>query len=366
MIAVHFQDPSFDRAYLHWRNACSPRNAWTSLRGLPMEKVDGWWRAEMDASAAEFTIHDGNERWQPGGVDNNLRTRWPETWVRGAFMSPCNPDLPRPADLLLVLSVNLRTWQESRARQKLMRVAEAVEVLRPDFVCLQECAQHRDATPVSAPSAIEGDVPIRSDHAALLVCHEVSRATGQPWRFTWGWAHYGFNVFEEGLAVMTPHPVLSVDQAWLSAERSPRSLDSRKAVRLRADLRGRPVDVVSTHLSLGAEARDVQIANLADWVRDRMDRPDAVAVVAGDFNAEPADPTLHPLRTFGEAWLEANHGFDVEPTREDGVHIDYVFYAGNVRAAPLAQTWFRHAPGMGGRVSDHCGVAAWIQLGPPA
>lgn len=92
-----------------------------------------------------------------------------------------------------------------------------------------------------------------------------------------------------GNAILTRLPVIAAATRMLA----PRS-DYRTAIRLRVDVRGRPVDVVNTHLAWephAAPVRAQQIGDLIGW----LPGDGAPLIVMGDFNAPLADAGLAPL-----------------------------------------------------------------------
>lgn len=140
-----------------------------------------------------------------------------------------------------------------------------------------------------------------------------------------------------------------------------------------------PLRFVGTHLNhRGRAVRALQARAVLTRVEARP-ADEAVAVVAGDFNAAPGAPELEALRrrlcdVFAEVglgrgitWSSENPQARVR--RPPGRRIDYVWVAGrpggSVRCEPLACRVVCHEPHEGVFPSDHFGVYAELGLRHP-
>lgn len=144
---------------------------------------------------------------------------------------------------------------------------------------------------------------------------------------------------------------------------------------------GGSVLVVVTHLHhLGPdeELRDDQARQLLEWLATAP--PTDAQIVMGDFNADPAEPTVARMRAggFRSAYAEAN-GADPAVTWPSGLQapamdtdgspecLDYVWIRGDVRVASAQLAFDRSAaddPTL--YPSDHLGIAAHLELGASA
>lgn len=369
---VHAHLPDWEQAFMHFSVA---GGEWTEPPGVPMVPEQPPWfhRAEAPGGVdLQLVFSDGADGWFPGGIGNDLRTSWPEIWVQEGLVFTHPPASPRPDDELVVLTLNLHTYQEADARAKLGRVAEVIARLRPDFVCLQECAQHSSAALIEDPRAVPGEAvdAIRADNMAHLIAGDLAERFGIETRYTFSWAHYGWDVWQEGLAVMTPHPVVGTEQRFISQLTTRNNINSRKAVLLAAEVPGHGrIHAFSTHTSWGPTQAE-QLRRLSAWVIEEEEAVGPLAtVVAGDFNADAGgdgygllvDPLVGGLR---DSYAEANpRGFSDPTFPGDASRIDYIF---SRRAGPLraktSQIYFRYVPTLGGRVSDHYGVVTRFRV----
>ena len=144
---------------------------------------------------------------------------------------------------------------------------------------------------------------------------------------------------------------------------------------------GTSVLVVVTHLHpLGPDEglRDEQARQLLEWLAGAPSTD--AQIVMGDFNADPAEPTVARMRAGGyrSAYAEAN-GADPAVTWPSGLQapamdtdgspecLDYIWIRGDIRAASARLVFDRPAaddPTL--YPSDHLGIAAHLELGANA
>ena len=143
---------------------------------------------------------------------------------------------------------------------------------------------------------------------------------------------------------------------------------------------GGSVLVVVTHLHhLGPDEglRDEQAGKLLEWLASAP--PTDGQLVMGDFNADPAEPTVARMcgAGFRSAYAEAN-GAEPEVTWPSGLQapamdtdgspecLDYIWIRGEVRAVSARLAFDRPAaddPTL--YPSDHLGISAHLEIGSP-
>lgn len=266
-----------------------------------------------------------------------------------------------------VLTLNLHCWQESDAEAKLDRVARVIADLRPDLVLLQEVGQHVDAPIVGSRKA----EVIRADNAALLIADTLRHEHGQPQDWAWFFAHIGFDEWEEGVALLTPHRIGAAEGWFVSEPGSRHRWNARRMLVAEVDLGpARTVTCASAHFSWWDDDEEP--------FAPQFDRADAImrrrmedAVFAGDFNVRDDGPGYAHMMRNGE-WTDA-HVTAVAPDRPSGTfpgdiagwsgapagRIDYVLCRGPHLRPRAARTLFDTAET---RVSDHFGLLVDFDL----
>jgi endonuclease/exonuclease/phosphatase family metal-dependent hydrolase len=380
---VHFLDSAGWGAV----NVASSGNggAWTAWPGVAMaSEGGGWFSATIPTfRAIEFSFNDGATSL-PARAADNLRTSWEEVWIKDGLLFTYRPDTAaEPATELSILTLNLHTYQEvgiadgGTQAEKLDRVADAIAALGVDFVALQECAQSAGAAVITDPRAsllADGSQPLKSDNMATLISRRLADVHGLTYRYAWTWAHYGFTNYEEGVAVLSRHPVDSYDSTYVSTSTSYGDpLFARKAIQLGATLPGgQAVNVYSAHLSFTGPAQDHQLDQLRSWMAGKEANGAIASIVGGDFNMiQGSGGYLRMTSATGGAafvdgyWAANPWGFG-DVTIQAGQRIDYVFVKRGDPLLPLTgQLYFK--PGeawLGGRVSDHVGTVLRFRLAP--
>jgi endonuclease/exonuclease/phosphatase family metal-dependent hydrolase len=179
---------------------------------------------------------------------------------------------------------------------------------------------------------------------------------------------------EYGNSLLVREPLAAVDEARLDLGLNRAA--NRAVVALAG---GASVLVVVTHLHhLGPDEalRDEQAHQLLEWLATAPATDGQV--VMGDFNADPAEPTVARMRADGyrSAYAEAN-GQDPAVTWPSGLQapamdtdgspecLDYIWVRGAVRVVSARLAFDRPAvddPTL--YPSDHLGIAAQLEVGP--
>jgi len=231
-------------------------------------------------------------------------------------------------------------------KRRAARLARAIADLAPDVVGLQE---------IHAPEPRD----------AQSQAHELAAAIGG-YRALFAPGRVTASGHAEGVALLVREDVRVVEREVLALSVDPDdALDApHQRVVLRATVeRGLTVDVLCTHLSLSKPARERTAPEAARFAEAGLRRSGAeVAVLVGDLNAAPAEPSLTALDNAGfvDAWERTS------PAERGGTwpavapfrRLDYVW-------AKLGEGWAvaecRRMPVAG---SDHVGL--WARLTGPA
>ncbi len=277
-----------------------------------------------------------------------------------------------------LLTLNLHTWQEADQLEKLDRVAQFVVEENITCLCLQECAQSREAE--------ELDEALRADNAGHLIRERLERY-GLKYSMTWECSHYGFERYEEGSAVLSQLPFLGSCSQYVSETEDREIVQSRKVVMARLAVGPNTViDVYSVHLSPPGAGFETQVDSLVGFVASTPDlleqmkpprpkrrgpprkraapQPSPIATrlvcLAGDFNETP-EGGIGALG--GHGYLEASAGArETQPgtgTTRDGRWIDYVFVKPALR--PQSTSIVFHG-GDRPPVSDHYGLVVEFEV----
>jgi endonuclease/exonuclease/phosphatase family metal-dependent hydrolase len=275
-----------------------------------------------------------------------------------------------------LLTVNLLhggylPWlREDRARTaaRLELLAAELARLRPDVVAVQE-ALVASSRPGAVAAWLAGRLGYRVRFATanpLVVPPPVSRRIPPAVRDAVNRAIAAALDFEEGLAVLTPLPIVAH-----AAHELPRPrfvLENRIALRVRINAPAGPLDVWNAHLTRAGGGHHRQAAHLARLIA--RESAGVAAVLLGDFNHDDTAPGVRALLAAGfrdahrevhgaapglTAWQRVD-----APEGTVGHRVDYCFLAPDTALRPAACRVVLDRPGrFAGRPlwpSDHYGV----------
>ncbi|MHC1702929.1 MAG: endonuclease/exonuclease/phosphatase family protein [Tenuifilaceae bacterium] len=268
----------------------------------------------------------------------------------------------------LILTINLHTYQETQQSEKLNMVADVIGKMDIDFIAFQECAQNKS-------TAISEGI-IRVDNMALLVSNSLKENYSVDYNFVWDWAHYGWNVWEEGVAVLSKHSLLGSDSRYVSSYQGTSSITSRKVIFGSYQTPSGRFDVFSAHTHWRTSATDEeqnnQIKNIKLMVAEKENLATvAASFVCGDFNGNPTSdyPWSEGYNTmvlnggYIDSFLAANPSANSKPAQSIFYtiggdlpgRIDYIFIKSKPHITVIdSQIIFKSD--VVGKVSDHYGV----------
>lgn len=186
------------------------------------------------------------------------------------FISPKGLDLGG-MNALRIASLNLHTYQEEEALAKLATTAEIFAALDIHAAALQEVGQNRL-------------YPARQPNAGELLKKRLEKITGVPWYHEWRFAHVGFDIYDEGISLLSRVPLSEVRELSLGGRTY-----RRVAVCARLEAAA-PLWLCSAHTSWPSDGGEEEIDTLLRSL------PEGSQLVAGDFNAPPYAATITKMK----------------------------------------------------------------------
>ncbi len=221
-----------------------------------------------------------------GGGDAAVDSGTGDGATAGSDAAPA--DAAQPVRLRLA-TVNLRCLLDDWPARRELLIAQ-LAAADPDVIAFQEACR-----------ADSGD-----DNLAELVAG-LAPATGRDYRIARTETHWSWDLYHEGIALVSGYELTRVDIVDLPAGTFPR----RAIVATVASAPG-PVLVAATHLSFGDDQAAVRVDQL-QAIRDaiaRMGRDDQLSVIAGDCNEGPDGDAITAALAAGyhDCFAEANPG----------------------------------------------------------
>ena len=268
----------------------------------------------------------------------------------------------------LVLTLNIHTYQETQQNEKFNLITDLIGKMDVDFIAFQECAQNK--------SSVITEGIIRKDNMALIISDRLNEKYNADYNYTWNWAHYGWTVWEEGVAELSKHPLIDSDDRYVSSGTSVYNITSRKVIYSAYQTPKGRINIFSAHthwrISLTDEEQNNQIRNIKSMVTEKESlSPDAVSFVCGDFNSNPTSDypwsegynTMMLNNDYKDTFFEIYPGANTRPAQSTYYtvggdlpgRIDYIFMKNNAHFTVTdSQIIFKND--VVGTVSDHYGV----------
>jgi maltose 6'-phosphate phosphatase len=266
-----------------------------------------------------------NQRRDNFGGMNSLLMVSPKTLALGGM------------NALRVVSLNLHTYQEAEPLHKLKQVAEVLMGLDVHVVALQEVGQHQL-------------YPARQPNAGEFLKKRLDEMTGVEWFHEWRFAHVGFDVYDEGVSILSKIPLEGVETIALGGKTYAR-------VAVSAGLSQRNLRVTSAHTSWPGDGAEEEFRVLCGALRDESQ------LLAGDFNTAPYESPIKLLQK--ERFQDVGALFGQSANTFLGgqgpgvARIDYHWLRGSSWRA-VGFTPLFHGASIAGiaqpRVSDHVGL----------
>ncbi len=220
-------------------------------------------------------------------------------------------------DSLKVVTYNLEGMRPGTNYQvRLIFMIQFLADLDPDILCLQEVNE-----------TLSGE-----DNMAQTIADGLADHFGTPYYVFTSNTHIAWDLFNEGVGIVSKHPILEEGYRTL-----PQGVFPRKVVWARVDAPIGVVNLFSTHLSYRPEDNSVrveQVRRIREYIAEKEEAyPSLGAVLGGDFNATPSsDPILlltdSAADTFyHDSYAEANPGAPgyTIPADNPTARIDYLF-----------------------------------------
>jgi maltose 6'-phosphate phosphatase len=173
-----------------------------------------------------------------------------------------------------LLTLNCHSWQEDNQLEKIKTIAESIAENDYDVIALQEVSQHIDSLIVYGA--------IREDNFALLLVEELCKLGAADYTFTWDFSHIGYDVYEEGLAILTKHKIDEEYSFFITRNQDQSYWKTRKIIGAKIIVDEQPVSFYSCHLGWWHDEEEPFI-DQADSLLDQV-KKDVPFFLMGDFN----------------------------------------------------------------------------------
>ncbi|WP_297630444.1 endonuclease/exonuclease/phosphatase family protein [uncultured Clostridium sp.] len=170
-----------------------------------------------------------------------------------------------------LLTLNCHSWQEENQLEKIEILAKTIIENDYDIISLQEVSQKIDSE-----IAYEN---IKIDNYGLILLEKIKELGGVIYDFFWDFSHIGYDIYEEGLCLLTKQEMKNKESFFLTKSNDKYFWKTRKILCATVG----DTDIYSCHLGWfndDEEPFEVQCENLANKIKERKKK----AILMGDFN----------------------------------------------------------------------------------
>lgn len=243
-----------------------------------------------------------------------------------------------------VFTLNCHSWIEENSQEKMQQLVDKIVSEDFDVIALQEVNQRKGGEPAVLDEwyCLNNDSwPILADNFALVLA-EALQIKDKEYYWTWGFSHYAYEHYEEGLAIFSKEPLLAEVSLLSDCEDI---YDSRRRILVSGvtEKNGALYTVGSLHHSWWAEdAFKIEWQKAEEILKDSQ----YPLILAGDFN-QIAGTIGHELVLASS--LKLKDGFEVAETvigeatvegpidgwndYEGKLRIDYIFVSEDLTVA---------------------------------
>ncbi|WP_338449788.1 endonuclease/exonuclease/phosphatase family protein [Niallia oryzisoli] len=173
-----------------------------------------------------------------------------------------------------LLSLNCHSWIEENQMEKMKILAETIQEKSYDVVALQEVNQSINAETI--------DGLIKKDNFALVLLEELKKLGVTDYQLAWDFSHISYGEYEEGVALLTKHPIEAKRSFFVSQSEDIANWKTRKVGGITIRYHKEMISFYSCHLGWWEDAEEP--------FKDQFDRlcrfvsKDEKFFLMGDFN----------------------------------------------------------------------------------
>ena len=139
-----------------------------------------------------------------------------------------------------ILTLNCHSWQEENQLKKIKYLAKIINENNYDVIAMQEVSQSIDSDIVYEN--------IKEDNFALLLNEELKNIGNYSYDFFWDMAHIGYEIYEEGLCLMTKLPICNKKRFTITNNNDVNFWKRRNLVKLNVKYEDKIVSFYSCHM----------------------------------------------------------------------------------------------------------------------
>lgn len=171
-----------------------------------------------------------------------------------------------------LLALNCHSWMEEDQINKIEYLAKTIKEKQFDVIALQEVSQSMEC------EFINGN--IKKDNFVHILNEELKKLGEDSYKYIWDFSHIGYDIYEEGLAILTKHNIESYETFYITNSDNKDFYKSRKIVKANININNEEISFFTCHLGWW-EDKDESFKN---QVNNLINKINNKSFVMGDFN----------------------------------------------------------------------------------
>lgn len=176
-----------------------------------------------------------------------------------------------------LLTINVHAWLEENQEEKINILAKVIAEKEYDIIALQEVNQLMDSKVVYDH--------IRVDNYGWILLNKINEYTKTDYYYHWSNSHIGYGKYEEGVAIISKHKIISEDEFYCTRSQSVRRISARRIVNITIDYKGKEIEFYSCHMNL-PNAIDEDMKKSVETILNRSGKNENLKILMGDFNVD--------------------------------------------------------------------------------
>lgn len=172
-----------------------------------------------------------------------------------------------------LLTLNCHGWQEENQLKKIKHLAVVIKEKQYDVIALQEVMQLIDE---------KNNEKVKPDNYAVVLLEELKKLGVKDYHFVWDVSHIGFDVYEEGSAILTRLEIKGTNSFVVSKNTDISNYHTRRIIGLDLLYQERPLTVYSCHLGWYHSKEDPFVGQI-DQLMTHLSL-NHLNILMGDFN----------------------------------------------------------------------------------
>lgn len=207
-----------------------------------------------------------------------------------------------------LLTINVHSWLEENQEEKMEILAKVIAEKRYDVVALQEVNQQIKSKPVLED--------MKEDNFLYQLLKKIRKYTEERYEYFWSHSHIGFDIYEEGISLLSRHPILEKDAFYCTDSQTIHSISSRKIVKITLEIEREKIEFYSCHMNL-PDCQEEKMEKNIQTILKHSDK-DCLKILMGDFNTDAVHDSSSYQKIINQGLFDS---YVLAKEKDDGITV---------------------------------------------